>query len=131
MTTTSKLVQRLNRMGITNGRELAARVSAPAVIYFLLTEGPNNRENPRAELHYRDPQGASQMKLFTPDAASAGRLSAIRRSCLEQAQKWACDELSIVDWRRAGFQHCWLPGVSIARIRQELKDYEGEHPLPV
>jgi len=130
MTTTSKLVQRLNRMGITNGRELADRVSAPAVIYFLLTEGPNNRENPRAELHYRDREGMAHVKVFTPDAASVGRLSAIRRSCLEQAQQWASEELSIVDWRRAGFQHCWLPGASITRIRQELRDYESAHPLP-
>jgi hypothetical protein len=104
--------------GIRNGRQLAEHTGAKATLFFLVHS--DGRSDPRAELRYQD-EGQEQVKTFRPTSARM-TMTAMRRSCVQEAQEFAEQRLGIAEWRRAPFSNCWLPAEAIERMREETRD---------
>lgn len=124
VTASNPIQERLEALGIMNGRQLADHVQAPASILFL-TKGKDGEDDPRAELHYRE-HGSHLVQTFRPAEDVSKRIGQMRASCVQQAKNWAAHELKLSDWRRAAFPSCWLPTESIAKMQAELAARDAE-----
>lgn len=125
MTLNTRAQRLRDELGITSGRELADHIDAPAVIYFLVRGDGTDQDDPRAEVHFKDVDGNAVTRVFRPSPLAQGRVSVMRKDCIQQATNYAREELDLSDWRRTVFQHCWLPAESIEKIQDEL-----DSPVP-